>query len=392
LPRISTSTLYAASRRTACWLAATCGLLLLGADRLERITFTDIQQDQRRTLQVAGRVLTEAQDGGILLQGRDGRLWPIPPEQLAKREPTEREFQPAPPEELGQQLRNEFGPEFDVYVTPHYVLCANTGDSYAEWCGGLFERLYTAFHMHWKQRGVELAEPEFPLVAILFRDERQFATFAARDAGPGLASPKGYFSIPTNRIVLYDLTASEGAAGTAAEIERRLEAVPFNVATVIHEATHQIAFNSGLHTRFADNPLWFTEGMAMYFETPDFRTGTNWRSAGALNRMRLRQFRDYVSRRRKPDSLMTLLQSDTRFTDAETAADAYAESWALTYYLIKTRGKDYVTYLQRLAAKSRLVWNTPDERLDEFRDVFGQDLSALDAEFLRYMQRFNRIR
>ena len=27
------------------------------------------------------------------------------------------------------------------------------------------------------------------------------------------------------------------------------------VATIIHEATHQLAFNSGLQVRFADNPL-----------------------------------------------------------------------------------------------------------------------------------------
>jgi len=37
------------------------------------------------------------------------------------------------------------------------------------------------------------------------------------------------------------------------------------VSTIVHEATHQIAFNCGLHTRLSDCPVWFSEGIAMYF-------------------------------------------------------------------------------------------------------------------------------
>ncbi|MFN9752880.1 MAG: DUF1570 domain-containing protein [Planctomycetota bacterium] len=29
---------------------------------------------------------------------------------------------------------------------------------------------------------------------------------------------------------------------------------------MVHEATHQIAFNTGIHSRFAPMPRWFTEG------------------------------------------------------------------------------------------------------------------------------------
>ena len=57
--------------------------------------------------------------------------------------------------------------------------------------------------------------------------------------------------------------------------------LPGVTVTVIHEATHQIAFNCGLHTRYADNPLWLTEGMALYFETPDLRSRSGWRTGFA---------------------------------------------------------------------------------------------------------------
>ena len=35
-----------------------------------------------------------------------------------------------------------------------------------------------------------------------------------------------------------------------------------NVATIIHEATHQLAYNSGMQRRYADNPMWVSEGLA----------------------------------------------------------------------------------------------------------------------------------
>jgi len=33
------------------------------------------------------------------------------------------------------------------------------------------------------------------------------------------------------------------------------------------------------------------------------------------------------------------------------------------------------------------VWDDPKTRLEEFRRVFGSDLSRLDADFLRYMSK-----
>ncbi|HVW02507.1 MAG TPA: DUF1570 domain-containing protein, partial [Planctomycetaceae bacterium] len=302
-------------------------------------------------------------------------------------EDLETPFKPYTAAELGERLQAELGPGFEIHTTEHYVLCSNAGKPYVKWCGRLFERLYTAFHDYWKKQGLELTEPEFPLVAIILADEIQFGEFATKDAGPDSAASKGYFSIPTNRMVLYDLTAAKGKrAGSEDEIERNLSAAPYNTATVVHEATHQIAFNSGMHKRFADNPLWLTEGMAMFFETPDLRSKTGWKTVGSLNRIRVKPWLDFVANRRKSDSLRTLLGSDNRFTDPATAGDAYAESWALTWYLIKNRGQDYTKYLQRLSQKPRLEWLTPSERLKEFQAVFGDDLDALDRDFTRYMK------
>jgi hypothetical protein len=362
---------------------------IFAADPPPRLEEFRIKVEKSPEQTVLGRVLIEAQDGGLLVIGRDGKLWSVDTDQLVKRTATEDAFSPLERDELEKQLRKELGPGFETVSTKHYVICSNAGRQYSEWCGTLFERLFDAFQNYWKQRGLTLHEPEFPLIAIVFGNVKQFAAFAQRDAGPDAVTSKGYFSITTNRIVLYDLVAeSRGNANlSAVEFRKSLAAQAFNVATVVHEATHQIAFNSGMHTRYADNPLWLTEGMAMFFETPDLKSDTGWTTVGGVNAPRLKQFKTYLGSRRKADSLATLLKTDGRFTNAKQAVDAYAETWSLTYFLIKEREADYVRYLARLAAKPRLSWDTPEQRLAEFEEVFGKNLKELEAEWLKFARK-----
>ena len=67
------------------------------------------------------------------------------------------------------------------------------------------------------------------------------------------------------------------------------------VSTIVHEATHQIAFNSGLHQRLSDCPKWFSEGVAMYCETPDLKSSEGWAGIGAVNRNRLAHSSSFFS-------------------------------------------------------------------------------------------------
>lgn len=354
------------------------------SSRLEEFRYRD---DKGQDRVVLGRVQVTAQDGGLLLLGQDGGLWTVEPSQLGGRRPLDRDYTPLAADELGKLLLTEKGREgFQILTTKHYVLCYNTSRDYAQWCGALFERLYAGFHNFWKQRGLTLHEPEFPLVAILFADQKQYAAFATRDAGPDTASALGYYAIGSNRMVLYDqLTTNGKPAKSQAEIQRRFAAAPYNIATVVHEATHQIAFNSGLHVRFADNPLWLTEGMAMYFETPDLQSRTGWATMGSVNPPRLKRFRGNLARR-TPGGIAALIRSDELFTNAETMGDAYAEAWALTYFLMRTRKEAYVEYLKKIAGKKVLTWDKPADRLKEFQAAFGNDLQLLDRDFVKYLR------
>lgn len=347
-------------------------------------TFEDRRQ---KTHEITARVLVEAQDGGLLLQGVDGRIWQVPPDRLKQKQESTSPFAAISGADLGKQLTQELGAGFQSCVTGRYVLCTNASEPYAKWCGALLERLATAFRLYWKSRSFPTVDPPFPLVALIFQRQNQFAEFATQDVGPDLATVPGYFSIPTNRIVLRDLTETTKGqpARSAEEIEQRLGNALYNVATMIHEATHQVAFNCGLHTRMADNPLWLTEGMATFFETPDLRSKTGWKTAGQVNRARLQRFKEFLPKRSAGDSLETLVRNDDRLVNAETAEDAYAESWALTYFLIRKREPAYVKYLTHISGKQPLEPATAELRLKEFQEAFG-DLAKLEAEFVRYVK------
>lgn len=372
-----------------CWaLSCLAAATLRAEDAAVRVTFTDMG-GAAQTLDA--RLLVEAADGGLLLEDRAGALWNVTPDRLQAREALPDPVSSFDHDELGRHLKTQLGGDFAIVKTKHYVICTSAPRHYAEWCGTLFERLLRAFLLQWERAGLELHEPAAPLPAIVFATQQQYAAFATRDAGPQLADKAGYYSVRSNCIVLFDLTTAIGgdAPRSADDVSRRVAAAPGNVATIVHEATHQIAFNSGLHTRYADNPMWVTEGMAMYFETPDLRSGSGWTTIGKLNLARLRQFKDYAESRRPADSLVALISGEDRFRDPEAAADAYAEAWALTYFLIRTRRDDYVQYLRMLADKPRLRWDTPDRRHADFAATFG-DLDENNAHFTRYSLRLGQ--
>jgi hypothetical protein len=361
-----------------CFLAAAV-CPLPAACAVDRVTIQ--QGETKKTL--AGRIEVEAADGGVLLLTPDGALWPIPQEEIVARQSDDEPFEPLAREELAAQLLGELPAGFKVHQTKNYLIAYNTSPEYAQWVGSLYERLFAAFYNYWERRGMTLHPPVFPLVALVFDSKDSYALHARAEVGDAARSMIGYYSLKTNRMISYDLTG--GAAGMA-KIQQILSqpGAERTVATIVHEATHQMAFNSGLQTRYADIPFWVSEGVAIYFETPDLKSAKGWRNIGGVNRVNLLNFRKYL--RSRPAGLESLLSDDQRFRDPATATDAYAEAWALTYFLMRTRSADYHKYLRMLAEKKPLVELTAEQRIAEFQNCFGSDLAKLETEFLRYMQ------
>jgi hypothetical protein len=359
-----------------------------GSPPVERITYFDNGKQET----ITGRILLESQGGDLLIESPAGAQSVIRGQTILTRQKSNVPFRPLTPDELGEQVLAELPPGFRVHTTPHYVVCYNTTREYAEWTSSLFERLYKAFTNYWKRQGMELDEPEFPLVVIAYADRVSYEAASKEVLGGGAGNIVGYYNLKTNRVTMYDLTGMESLRagnrrGSMREINQMLSqraAVPL-VSTIVHEATHQIAFNCGLQTRLSDIPLWLVEGMAMYFEAPDLTSSRGWRGIGRVNYPRLATFRRNLPNWR-PDSLATLIADDRRFRDPGTAITAYADAWALNYYLIKYRPKEFAAYLRLLAEKRSFLADDTQTRFDEFKQHFG-DLRTLEREFLKQMSR-----
>ncbi len=184
----------------------------------------------------------------------------------------------------------------------------------------------------------------------------------------------GSYSVESNRIVLYDV--GNGQAD-AADWEK-------NASTVIHEATHQTAFNTGIHSRFTMPPLWVAEGLAEMFEAPGvYKSRPLPRQSDRINRGRLRGFNELVAPRHRPELLAELVAYDRLFRTHPAAA--YSAAWALTFYLVETQPRQYADYLARTAKRRPFEPYPAEERIADFTAVFGDNWPLLEAHFLRFI-------
>ena len=84
-------------------------------------------------------------------------------------------------------------------------------------------------------------------------------------------------------------------------------------------------------------------------------------------------------------SLAEFVATDRLFqTDPDAA---YAEAWALTFFLVETRPQKYVQYLRLTASREDFTRYSDAERVQDFTDAFGRNLAVLEAHFVRYTKR-----
>lgn len=312
----------------------------------------------------------EFNDAQVHLLGRDGRLWEFKPSEASDFRKSADRFQALSVSEFRAGLLRELGPGFEVTGTGHYLVAHPVGqrDVWAE----RFEDLYRSFVHYWGVRGLSPREPPFPLVGVVCRSRRQFDELSRRAGSPVGSGVLGFYEVASNRILLYDVGSSAGTRQwhTSATV-------------VIHEATHQTAFNTGIHSRYTLPPYWVAEGLATMFEAPGvYDSQSHRQQSDRINRGWLNQFRRLVPHHR-PELLADLIARDRLFQTSPGAA--YAECWALTFYLVETQPRRYADYLARSGHLPPFAPYTAAQRTTDFQAVFGGDLRMLEAQLLRFI-------
>ena len=354
----------------------------------ERVAVVVRGDEGERALE--GTVVVEATDGAMLLELDDQRLELVSGEAIRSRRTISPPAAAVTPREEGKRILAELPEGFDLLVTRHYVICFDTSRAYAQWCGALFEKLHEAFINYWRKAGVEVEATRRPLVVVIFSDRQRYEAHAARDLGAAADRVVGYYNLLTNRITTFDLTGSDqlarrpaSSAGRAGvEILASPEAAGL-VSTLVHEASHQMAFNCRMHRRLAPVPVWLSEGVATFFETPD-PGGRGWKRIGGVNRPRLETFLASY----RPGVLDEIVRGDDPFRAAEGAVDAYARAWALTAFLAQTRKGALVDYINAIGTKPPLSPDDPETRMQEFVAAFGAEPRDLEQPLMKFLARW----
>jgi hypothetical protein len=346
------------------------------------------------------------------LMARDGQLRPFELSQVESVRTIADHFHEFTSAELRDQLRRQLPKHFRIEGSGHFLICAEKNNRRI---GEICEETYRTFRRYFSVRGFKISEPEFPLVVIVFPDRDAFVRYCRKDKIEPPAGLLGYYMRLTNRIALFDQDDAGLAAASptqsqslASLFDHRDDArtglslgdklsshaskpVRFDGivegdlhSTIVHETTHQVAFNTGLHSRIGQTPKWVVEGMATMFEAPGIHDGQ--KSAASLtriNRSRYLWFENYLKSRREPHSLKDFVATDDLYASA--TLDAYAEGWALTFFLAETRHGSYGRYLKTLVARNPLLVYSDDERVADFRKAFG-NLKSLEAEYVRFFE------
>jgi len=364
--------------------------------------------------QFEGKLEAKSRDA-CWLMGRDGQLSGFEishVDSVRTVSPRFREFSAA---ELRDHLRRELPKHFRIDGTGHFLICAEKNNHRI---GEICEDTYRTFRRYFSVRGFKISEPEFPLVVIVFPDRDAFVNYCRKDKIEPPQGLLGYYMRLTNRIALFDQGDSNLAATTPVPAAPASFAAFFNPtsdsrtlqsasdlasgqrasrpvrfdgivegdlhSTIVHETTHQVAFNTGLHSRIGQTPKWVIEGLATMFEAPGIRDAQKTTAPKMrINRSRYLWFQNYLKSRRRPHSLKEFVASDDLYASA--TLDAYAEGWALTFFLAETRHGSYGRYLKTLVNRNPLYVYDDKERVADFRKSFG-DMKSLETEYVRFFE------
>ena len=233
--------------------------------------------------------------------------------------PRFREFSLA---ELRDQLRRTLPKQFRIDGTGHFLICSEKNSHHL---GEICEDTYRTFYRYFTVRGFKISPPEFPLVVIVFPDHASFVSYCRKDGIEPPSGLLGYYMRLTNRVALFDRGQDLNADLNPAASHDRLTfaehgpAVRFDGMvegnlhdTIVHETTHQCAFNMGLHSRIGPTPKWVIEGLATMFEAPGIRDSQKSASPKSrINRSRYVWFGNYHARA-SPAAFTGRLRGDRR--------------------------------------------------------------------------------
>lgn len=324
---------------------------------------------------------------------------------------------------LQKDLDSRFKQKFDVQATPHFMIVYDTPNTFTRERGAYLEKAYQSF-MFWfnmKRLRPELLKERLPVV--LFRQRLHYLQYAKQVDGEELAWTAGYYSQRTNRATFYDDSTGDlaekagdqvddaklkvralsieidnarrsGNTEQAIQLSRQRDYLnrqialfqnrvgndinKINTLKTVHEAIHQLAFNTGIQKRLVNYPLWLAEGIACSFEADDPHGA---RGPGTINPYRLFVLRSFARESGLLNWAQVIRGPGRKFDDA-TIEKYYAQSWMLFHYLYKFNRAEVEELLVRY---NQMPILKPVDHQQLFYEVFKIDAGELDEKIAKYV-------
>ncbi len=291
------------------------------------------------------------------------------------------------------KLLAEFGPTARYFYTNYFIYIYDTSDAYAKWCSTLVENAANAYLTFARKLKLPIQPIEEPMIVVIFSRKEDYEAYLKKVAGSEIdnakTKPLGFYSTGANRSVFYDMTGVEKTITEKTNVTKKttLEEIATailkrphaqeNLSVVVHEATHQIAYNLGLFDRGSENPAWAIEGLAMLFEPPcgAIKFG-GWKPEKdfPINKQRVLEFKAYERSSADARPVRRCVELD-RISGEEPCA--YPLSWAIFYYLYKHYPKELAYYLYYCRMQTPRTTYSDVERVTEFEYFFGDDWDGM---------------
>jgi len=280
------------------------------------------------------------------------------------------EFVPASTMELRDSLIREFGPTFEVVVTRNFLVVQprDRGKKWPE----TFDQLHRQFTGQMRSLGVNVRKGKFPMIAIVMPDLAALhQELASQDVPNNMfgGNVAGIYIANSNRVYTHD----SGNDASTLPILR-------------HEAAHQSAFNSNVHSRLNKTPKWITEGLGMMMEPAAMTDG---RSSTVLQRSNAEALAKLGKRYRETPGLIesdvSRLIANVVMFEASTEIDAaYCISWLMMFYLSERRPTVFAKLLNHTATRAPFAEYPTSERTRDLEAISGLTPRAFAVELHRY--------
>jgi hypothetical protein len=309
----------------------------------------------------------------------------------------EREFE----EYMDKLVRQHGLGQMSRYDSAHFTALTNAEEGFSENRVSNCEMLYGLFFAHFLSKGFVVRQPRTKLMLALFDSQSGFEAYLGHKMSPNTT---GIYDPETNRFVMYDYGQNESYLSQKHQSEREVRRIDSyfprqqylgtlnrhaqdvrgsaNLRTIMHEAAHQLSFNSGMLNREGDIPLWLAEGLACYCEST---ANGAWQGIGETNPGRITTLARTLANKTPLIPSRDLLEGDNWVRgqrDATRILLGYAQSWALFRMLMEEQPSAVRTYFNLIYSRQ-----TSERRLADFQQAFGADVRGMDQRHNEYIRR-----